>query len=460
MTALAEILQARGALISGSDGPERFYTDRILKELGIPYRESFEPEHVARDVELVIHSAAYCRGSNVELRTAWQRGLPVLSYPEAIGLLSSGCDSSGIAGTHGKTTTTAMAGTILKALEIPATVLVGSEVVNFGGRSSLVLGDRYFVAETCEYRRHFLHFNPERIVLTGIEAEHLDYYRDLDDVLSAFEQYCRRLPPGGLLIYQADDPGNRRVVERLKGSRPDLCFQPYGREAAGAFKITSIKTEERRTRFELSGFDREFILKHPGEHSAFNAAAALALAASMLERQGEELASDRVEAMRGALFDFRGSRRRSEVIGEAGGVLFMDDYGHHPTEIVKTLAGIKAFYPERRLVVDFMSHTFSRTGKLLAEFSCCFEPADEVVLHPVYPSARERLELADSKLGEILYRVVRENHPSVRYFAEGSEALIYLEQNLHPGDLLLTMGAGDNWKFGQELYHRFKEDSS
>ncbi|KKK80815.1 hypothetical protein LCGC14_2819720, partial [marine sediment metagenome] len=388
MTALAEILLARGALLGGSDGAERFYTDRILKELGIPFWESFEPEHVALDAELVIHSAAYCRESNVELLTARQRGLPVLSYPEAIGLLSVGCDASGIAGTHGKTTTTAMVGTILKVLEIPVTVLVGSEVANFGGRSTLVLGDKYFVAETCEYRRHFLNFQPERIVLTGIETEHLDYYRDLEDVLSAFEQYCRRLPPGGLLIYQADDPGNRRVVEGLKGSRPDLCFQPYGRGAEGAFQITAIKTEKRLTRFKLRGFNREFILKHPGEHSAHNAAAALALAASMLQREGEEFGPDRVEAMAKALYDFRGSRRRSEVIGEAAGVLFMDDYGHHPTEVLKTLAGIKAFYPERRLVVDFMSHTFSRTERMLYRMGDSFGGADQVIVTDIF-AARE-----------------------------------------------------------------------
>ena len=167
MTALAEILVGRGAVVSGSDGPEKFYTDALLARLGVPYRESFAAANVEAGVQLVIHSPAYSREEHVELREALARGLPVLSYPEALGRLSAAADSSGVAGTHGKTTTTALAGTLAQALELPVTVLVGSEVAGFGGRSTLVRGERYFVAETCEYRRHFLNFHPRRLVLSS-----------------------------------------------------------------------------------------------------------------------------------------------------------------------------------------------------------------------------------------------------------------------------------------------------
>ncbi len=178
----------------------------------MPYRESFSAANVEQGVQMVVHSPAYSREEHVELREALARGLPVLSYPEALGRLSAAADSSGVAGTHGKTTTTALAGTLAQALELPVTVIVGSEVAGFGDRSTLARGERYLVAETCEYRRHFLNFRPRRLVLTSVEADHLDYFRDLEDVLDAFVSYVLLLPPGGTLIYAADDAGARTVA--------------------------------------------------------------------------------------------------------------------------------------------------------------------------------------------------------------------------------------------------------
>ena len=360
----------------------------MLQRLGIPYREGFDERNLGPDVQLVVHSAAYSRADHVELRAALRRGLPVLSYPEALGCLSAAADAAGIAGTHGKTTTTALAGVLLDALELPATVLAGSEVLDFGGRSTLLRGERYFVAETCEYRRHFLNFRPRRVVITNVEADHLDYFRDLADVLAAFVSYAQLLPPQGALIYCADDPGARSVAERLRTERSELRFLPYGETAEGPFRVYDLASADGRTTFRLEGFVGEFMLRRPGRHLALNAAGALALAADLLA--GEKRGLGDLERARPALAGFRGSRRRSEVVGEAGSVLFIDDYAHHPTEIRTTLAGLKSFYPGRRLVVDFMPHTFSRTRALLPEFAECFAAADEVILHRVYASAREQ----------------------------------------------------------------------
>jgi len=202
----------------------------------------------------------------------------VLSYPEALGRLSAGADSSGVAGTHGKTSTTALAGTLAQALELPVTVIVGSEVI--GSRSTLVRGERYLVAETCEYRRHFLNFRPRRLVLTSVEADHLDYFRDLEDVLDAFVSYVLLLPPGGTLIYAADDAGARTAAERSGSRRPDLRLLPYGETAPGAFGLREVESARGRTSFRLAGLEGRFALPLPGRHMAWNAAAALALAAA------------------------------------------------------------------------------------------------------------------------------------------------------------------------------------
>ena len=450
MTALAEILAARGARLSGSDVPETFYTDRILQELKIPYFESFSPTHLGEGVQLVIYSPAYSPQENVELKRAREAGLPLLTYPEALGSLSSRCDASAVSGTHGKTTTTAMAGAIFKSLGLPVTVLAGSEVAAFGNRCTCILGDRYLVAETCEYRRHFLKFRPARIVITNVEAEHLDYFQDLEDVLEAFVQFGLILPPGGALIYNRDDPGASQVARRLEQRRDDVALIPFGRSAPGEFHLLSVQTERGLTRFRLQGFQEELGLRIPGEHSAYNATAAAALCLQVLrqERGGVD-AGDR-ERVTAALGEFRGSRRRSEVLGEARGVLFMDDYGHHPTEILKTLEGLRRFYPERRLVLDFMPHTYSRTRALLDRFATCFAPADEVILNRIYASAREKN--TGEIDGQALFKAVSGRHPRVRYLEDQASALSYLERSLRPGDLLLTMGAGDNWKVGKSLF--------
>jgi UDP-N-acetylmuramate--alanine ligase len=458
MTALAEILTARGAVLSGSDGPERFYTDEILRSLGIPYQESFAASHVSADAELVIHSAAYDPRGNSELIEAAARGLPVLSYPEALGELSRGFDAVGVAGTHGKTSTTAMIGNILKGLGFPATVLAGSQVGGFGDRSALVLGDRYLVAETCEYRRHFLSFHPRRIVLTAVEADHLDYFRDLEDVRSAFLEYCLRLPKRGLLLYHSDEPGARSVAERAGGLRGDLRLQSYGEGARALHRLEGLTCEAGEVRFHLSRLEGELTVHVPGRHSAYNAAAAAALVLDLLADNEMEVDREVQGTIRRALAEFSGSRRRSEVLGTAGGVLFMDDYAHHPTEIARTLEGLRDFYPGRRIVVDFMSHTYSRTYRLLTEFGTAFGAADLVVLHRIYASARERD--AGEVRGEDLVEEVRRHHPRVEYFPEPGDSLEFLLGELRSGDLFITMGAGDNWRVGQELLRRFSEKTA
>ncbi len=453
MTALAEILSRRGARLSGSDTPEVFFTDEILGRLGMRLTEGFNEDAVTPAVDLVIYSAAYAPATNPELKKAAALHVPCLVYPAALGELSRGYSSAGVSGVHGKTTTSALVGALVKALSLPATVLVGSQVPGLDNRFTYGGGDRYLVAETCEYQRHFLYFHPARIIMTSIEADHQDYFRDLDDLYDAFTEYGLRLPPEGALIHCADDPGVGEVVSRLRARRPDIRYIPYGSAAAGPWRVTNLRCEPGASFFRLSGFSHEFVLRLPGRHMVLNAAAALALTADLAADAGRALGPAELDRVKEALAGFTGTRRRSEILGEAGGVLFMDDYAHHPTAIRLTLEGLKRFYPDRRLVVDFMSHTYSRTAALLEDFASSFTAADHVILHKIYASARETFDGTVS--GETLFERTRSRHPSVLYFPETSDAVPYLAEHLGPGDLFVTMGAGDNWKLGRDLYHTF-----
>jgi UDP-N-acetylmuramate--alanine ligase len=448
------VLKARGVALTGSDSPEKFYTDGILAELGQPVLEGFSAENLPEALDAVVYSAAYDPGRHPELLAARERRLPILSYPEALGALSARSPSVAVTGVHGKSTTTALCGLVLKVLDMPVTVVVGTGVPGFDGMSGLVMGEEAFVVEACEYRRHFLHFRPRVIVLTTVEADHLDYFAGLDDIEAAFGELIDLLPAGGTLIYCADDPGAAAVARAARERRPSLHVLPYGKAGEGEWRVLSSSSRRGQTAFRLAGFDQDLILSVPGEHNVLNATAALAASSLVARFCGR--AFDRARAA-AAIEEFRGTRRRCEIVAEAGGVLIIDDYGHHPTAIAKTLEGLRSFYPRRRLIVDFMSHTYSRTAALMKEFAAAFEAADKVILHRIYASARERPVGGVS--GETLYREVAARHGDVTYYPELEEALEPLLAALEPGDLFVTMGAGDNWRLGRMLAERLGERS-
>jgi UDP-N-acetylmuramate--alanine ligase len=471
MCALAELMQNGGINVSGSDTEEVFYTDEILKELSIPYHETFDASHIVNArPELLIYSAAYSARTNPEISEAQKLGITICLYSDALGAYSAGFDSTGITGVHGKTSTTALAGSLLRGIGIPAQVLVGSAVPVFGGRSTLSLGDKYFAAECCEYRRNFLSFHPRRIILTSVEWDHQDYFKSYAEIREAFLEFGRLLPAGGELIYCADDPGASEVAISLKEEKPGLNLIPYGFSAQGEYRIESYQVSNERLVMRLASFPGELKMRVPGKHTALNAAAAIALASLHVRKEFGNNENDgwndeRREGLRRALEEFSGSKRRSEILGEAGGILFMDDYGHHPTAISSTLAGLKEFYPKRRLVLSFMSHTYTRTAALLDEFASSFDNADIVLLHKIYASAREHYEGGIS--GRSLFQKLRQSAgqgaggtfaQGDRFFYvdepdEGKELLLEI---LKPGDLFITMGAGSNWTLGKLLFEHYR----
>ena len=446
MAALAELLSNAGASITGSDTSDKFYTDEILASIGIAPIEGFSAGNIPKNADLVIYSTAYSKTENPELAEAQALGIPSISYSEALGEISARSFSIGIAGVHGKTTVAGMTGAVFKALDLSASVLAGSAISSFGGKCVMSNGFKYFAAETCEYKGNFMSFHPSKIVLTAVESDHQDCYPTYESILAAFIHYINLLPQFGELIYCADDLGAREAASESFAIRPDIVYTSYGESADSQFKVSFLGARDGRQYFSLKGLPGEFSLKIPGRHNVLNAAAACALASSIVTKEKGELHFADAGKVRVALSEYSGAKRRAEIVGEADGVLVLDDYAHHPTAIASTLAGFKEFYPGRRLVVDFMSHTYSRTAALLGEFAKSFQAADAVILHKIYSSARE--SFSGRVTGKTLFDAVRQAHRNVRYFEEPADAREYVSSRLKPGDVFVTMGAGDNWKLG------------
>ncbi|MDA3948035.1 MAG: UDP-N-acetylmuramate--L-alanine ligase [Spirochaeta sp.] len=459
MAALAEILHHQGATVSGSDVAERFFTDEMLDRIGITPQVGFTPDHIPADTAVLIYSAAY-DPDNPERRAADHRGIPQYSYTEMLGALSAAPTAVAISGVHGKTSTAAMLGMMVSATDLPATVVVGSGVAGFGGSATLIRGADFLVAETCEYRRHFLDYHPDIVLITNVEADHLDYYRDADDVTDAFVALGLRLPAAGTVVYCRDDPGASAVAEALRRQRPDLHVVPYGFSATGEGQISNHRLENGIQRFSVALrrrdsaalLETQWELPVPGRHMVSNAAAAAVVLAEMTGGADRPV----VDAWVDGLARFTGTRRRSERIAEVNGVLVLDDYAHHPTAIRTTLEGFREFWPGRRIVVDFMSHTYSRSEALLDGFADAFAPADVVFLNDIYASAREAY--LGGITGERFAEAVRAHHPDVRYAPDFTSAAKHIAAELRRGDIFVTMGAGDNFRIGTTVVELLRRD--
>ncbi len=487
MAALVEILHHRGAVVTGSDVSERFYTDEIIERLGISALP-FSEKNISEKIQFVVYSSAYRPEKNPDLAEAKRRSIPCLLYTEALGSYSSRAYSCGICGVHGKTSTTGICGTVLKELPLASQVLAGSIINSFGNRctyTSPMVSEKkdsrnIFVAETCEYQRHFMSFCPNKIVLTSVEPDHQDYYPTYADIRDAFVDYIMKLPVGeGTLIYCADDPGAVETAKIAAKKRPDIKLVPYGTAADGDYRLAFGRVEDEKNAFGISLFDDaracfsaeedetspQFYLSVPGEHEVRDAVAAVALCSELLRDSGRNPLDFYGEIKKG-LSNFRGGKRRSEIVGRArlgsADVVFIDDYAHHPTAIRTTLEGFRKFYSGRKIVVDFMSHTYSRTEALLSEFASSFSAADTVVLHKIYSSARENP--SDFTItGRTLFDEVLKHKSDVHYYEEILDAKEFLLSELaRPlpdggGYLFVTMGAGDNWKIGVEILEELKK---
>lgn len=468
MAALVEILHKRGAFITGSDVSERFYTDEILDRLGIKALP-FSKDNITDDIKYVVYSSAYSAKTNPDLVEAVSRGLPVLLYSEALGAVSRSSYSCGICGVHGKTTTTGIAGTILKAVSLPGQALAGSIIKSFGDSCVYAspLGHKYFIAETCEYRRNFMSFDPQKIILTAVESDHQDFYPTYEDIRDAFVDYILKLPENGQLIYCADDKGAVETAKIASEKRPDIQLLPYGEKASGDYHLEFGKVQNGVHYFKIDLIG-DCAIKVPGDHNVRNSAAAVALISELLRTDGKN-PNDYADKIKSGLLDFAGGKRRSEIVGEAKtrlgqDVIFIDDYGHHPTAVRTTLEGYREFYKGHKIIVDFMSHTYTRTAALLEEFASSFGAADKVIINKIYGSAREDASAA-KVTGEMLAEHAKKYHKDVVYAGEFDEAAsVALKMLDEPsgkdypdGYVFVTMGAGDNWKVGKKVLNVLAE---
>ena len=435
MSSIAEVLLARGFRVTGSDLRKSEVTDH-LEKLGATVYEGHAADHVA-DADVVVYSSAVKPDRNPETVEAQRRLIPIIKRAEMLGELMRMKYGIGIAGTHGKTTTTTMVGLVAKEAGFDPTIIVGGKVAVFGSNAVSGEGD-LIVIEADEYDRTFLKLTPALAVVTNIEADHLDVYRDIDDIKDAFVEFANAVPFFGAAIVCLDDEQARGIVGRI-GRR----VVTYGTSRQATIRAENVDQEGGTTTFDVyRGTERlgGVTLHAPGLHNVRNALAAVGV--------GLELDVP-FPAIAAALAQYTGVDRRFQVKGEAGGILLVDDYAHHPTEVAATLAAAAKGWPERRVVAVFQPHLYSRTRDLADDFARAFYDADVLVLTDIYGAREEPIAGVD---GQFLVDLARRyGHRDVHYVGEKAELPAYLVGLTRPGDLVVTMGAGDVWRYGERF---------
>lgn len=441
MSGVAKVLAQMGWRVSGSDlvASER---TQALARAGVTVYIGHGEENV-NGAELVVVSSAI-PPDNCELRFARQHGIPVISRAEMLNRLMVSRYGIAIAGTHGKTTTTSMISLVLERLGWDPTVVVGGEVFDIGSNAKLGTGP-HMVVEADESDASFLCLSPRIVVVTNVEADHLDHYSGLDNIRAAFLAFMRRVPRDGLVVTCADDSILSQLVGQLKCRHVD-----YGLGRTGRWQARSLQFSPFRSRCVVYRGQKKMgrlQLRVPGRHNIANALAALAV--------GEELGLP-FEAVAGVLQDFSGVARRFEVVGEAGGVLVIDDYAHHPTEIRVTLAAAR--HLGRRRVVVFQPHRYTRTSRLRSEFGNCFTEAEEMIITDVYPAGEQPIPGVSGQMLVDEIRTTGRDH--VTYIPCKNDIPAFLRRRVKPGDVVLTLGAGDIRTVALEFLKQNKEQVS
>ncbi len=425
MSGLAEVLLTLGYRVTGSDAKRNEAVER-LERLGAKVFVGHAASHV-EGAHVVVYSSAVAR-DNPELQAARQRGIPVIPRAELLAELMRVKHGIAIAGTHGKTTTTSMVAAVLAEAGFDPTIVVGGRVTALGANARLGQGE-FLVAEADESDGSFLRLTPTIAVVTTIDAEHLDYYRDLDAIREAFLQFINTVPFYGAAVLCADQPEIRALLPRV-----EKRAITYGLAGPADLVAAALRLEGLTARFEVLHRGEslgELRLHVPGAHNAANALAATAVGLDL------EVPFPVIQR---ALESFTGVQRRFQVRGEARGVLVVDDYGHHPAEIRATLLAARQGFG-RRLVVAFQPHRYTRTFHLHGEFLTAFDDADVLVITDIYPAGEAPIPGVHARtLAEgIAARTTRE----VRYVSDRGGLLEFLLHAVRPGDLLLTLGAGD-----------------
>jgi len=443
MSPLAEVLLARGFAVSGTDIRASAITER-LQAHGARVQIGHAAEALNGAATVVCSTAI--RPDNPELQAARERGLPILHRSELLGELLAGKHGIAVAGTHGKSTTSGMIATILTEAGLDPTAIVGGEVRNLGGHHRVGAGPQ-FVLEACESDSSFLNYLGCSQVITSLEPDHLDQHHSFENLREVFRKFVALGRPDGFLVYCADSA----ELRDLAGLAPGKPVS-YGHAGGADFRVSDVATDVRTCAFDLRGPDRESCrirLAVPGEHNAMNAAAAFA-AARQVGVEPETAAQ--------ALGAFVGVERRFQVLFEGRDMLVVDDYAHHPTEIEATLATARRVWLGRVIAI-FQPHLFSRTQLLMDGFARAFGDADEVIIAEIYPAREDPIP---GVTGERLAEAIRARGPGkpVHSFSTKEAIVADLLPRLSAGDMLLSIGAGDIHKVGEELAAALRQHSS
>jgi len=438
MSGIAEVLLNLGYRVSGSDMKTSDTTDR-LKKIGGEIFIGHRAENITSPHVVVISSAV--KKENVEVVAAKEKQIPVIPRAEMLAELMRLKYGVAIAGAHGKTTTTSMVATVLAAGNIDPTVVIGGKLNSLGTNAKLGQGE-FLVAEADESDGSFLKLSPTIAVVTNIDAEHLDYYKDINEIKDAFLLFINKVPFYGVSILCLDEKHIQALIPFV-----EKRYLTYGMSSQADYQAKDVSLAPLGSRFRVAHRGRDlgwFELSIPGVHNINNSLAAIAVA--------RELDVD-VEIIRTALRGFSGVQRRFQVKGEVNGITVVDDYGHHPTEIRATLAAAKAG-SGRRVVAVFQPHRYTRTQHLLDEFFTSFNQADTVIIMDIYAAGEQPIPGVS---GRAIYEgVKRHGHKDAAFFADRDAVADHLAGMLKKGDVLITLGAGDVWKVGETLLEKLK----
>lgn len=435
MSGLAEILLEEGFTVSGSDSKESPLTKKLASE-GAQIFYGQKAENIIDGIDCVVYTAAISR-TNPELIEAVARKIPMLTRAELLGQLMKNYDTPiAVSGTHGKTTTTSMISHILLAGDMDPTISVGGILQAIGGNIRVGKSET-FITEACEYTNSFLHFFPKISVILNIEEDHLDFFKDLEDIRHSFRQFAELLPSDGTLVINGEISNYDEICQGL-----DCRVITYGSSDRFDYSSSNIDYDEKgHVSFDLVRQGREserISLSVTGDHNVSNALASIAVA---------ELLNIPMETIKKGLLSFHGTDRRFEYKGTFNGVTVVDDYAHHPTEIKATLKAAR-HYPHEKLWCVFQPHTYTRTKAFFHEFAEALSHTDHLILADIY-AARETdtLGISSSDLAKEAAGLGTDAH----YFPSFEEIESYLRENCRPGDLLITMGAGDIVTVGEDL---------
>lgn len=433
MSGLAEILIYYGYKVSGSDRTRSHLTDK-LQNLGAQIFIGHDSNNLV-DVDIVVYTAAV-KEDNPEIVKAKELGLLLFDRAEFLGLMMKKFEKAiAISGSHGKTTATSMLSLVLLNAGLDPTILVGGEVDQIGGNAKPGKSP-YFIAEACEYKGSFLKFFPYIGIILNIDADHLDYYKDINEIYNTFRKFAALIPKDGTLIGCIDDEKVKKIINDVPCNKITFGLKK------GDFCTSKIEHDSMGCSFfrvlYKGSYYGEFKLSVPGEHNIINALATISCC-HLLGLKPDEISKQ--------LSKFRGTHRRFEKKGEIDGVVVIDDYAHHPTEIMATIKAAVA-YPHKRLLCIFQPHTYTRTTTLFKEFTTAFDGVDKLILADIYAAREKDTGIVNSRM---LCDAICERNIDALYLGNFNNIKEYLRENLRAGDVVITMGAGDVYKVGEEL---------